>query len=213
MTDVIEQPTTPAAAQTRLDGLVKDAAWGKSLLSGDTAAKGEFDSLTRLASGIGLPDAKNDATEAAVAAFMAAALTGDEHAVNKAVREAGGQNPPSADELVDYSQRAQHVALAKDMIADALTKFDLSAETQAEILSGCKASPEQVSAIARMQAQKLSDPDWTADLMAGKPVALREQFLMSFVLSSEQAQGVGMKAIGNLLGVGMGQNRNLSHAL
>ena len=99
------------------------------------------------------------------------------------------------------------------MIADALTKFDLSPETQNEILTGCKASPDQVAAVARMQAQKLSDPEWTADLMAGKPAALREQFLMSFVLSSEQAQGVGMKAIGNLLGVGKGQDRNLSHAL
>ena len=102
MTDVIEQPSTPAAAQSRLDVLVKDGAWGKSLMAGDTAATAEFHNLTRMASGIGLPEAKNDATEAAVAAFMNAAVTGDQHAVNKAVREAGGENPPTADELVDY---------------------------------------------------------------------------------------------------------------
>jgi hypothetical protein len=213
MTDVTEQPSTPAAAQIRLDGLVKDGDWGKRLMGGDTAATAEFHNLTRMASGIGLPEVKNEATEAAVAAFMNAAVTGDQHAVAKAVREAGGENPPTADELVNYSQRAQHVALAQDMIKDALTKFDLSPETQNEILNGCKASAEQVAAVARLQQQKLSDPEWSADLLAGKPAALREQFLMSFVLSSEQAQGGAMKAISDILGVGKGQNRNLSHAL
>jgi hypothetical protein len=103
--------------------------------------------------------------------------------------------------------------MAQDLISHALTRFELSTETQAEILNGCKATPEQCAAVARIQAQKLNDPDWTDRLMRSDPTALGEQFLMSFVLSSEQAEGLPMRAISNLLGVGKNQSRNLSHAL
>ena len=49
--------------------------------------------------------------------------------------------------------------------------------------------------------------------MASDPVALREQFLMSFVLSSDQAEGIPMKAISDILGIGRHQSRNLSHSV
>jgi hypothetical protein len=44
-------PTTPDGAQARLGALTADKAWGAKLVAGDSAARIEFDSLSRLLSG------------------------------------------------------------------------------------------------------------------------------------------------------------------
>jgi hypothetical protein len=44
-------PSTPEAATTRLAELTGSTEWGQRLMSGETAARAEFDSLTRLVSG------------------------------------------------------------------------------------------------------------------------------------------------------------------
>jgi hypothetical protein len=52
MTEVATTPpTTPEGAQVRLGELTADKAWGAKLVAGDTAARAEFDSLSRLVSG------------------------------------------------------------------------------------------------------------------------------------------------------------------
>lgn len=207
--------STQEGANVRLAALSSDKEWGAKLLANDATALAEFDKLSKTASGYNKSAISEEVVRTAVDAFTKSAAAG-EHPLSqlKAVREAAGnERPPTADEMVAFSERTRHVAMAQDLINDALSRFELSPETQAEILHGCKATPEQCAAVARMQSQKLNDPDWTARLMRSDPTTLRENFLMSFVLSSEQAEGIPMKAISNLLGIGANQDRNLSHAI
>jgi hypothetical protein len=49
MTDEIQAPATPAAAQTRLSELSKDGAWADKVLAQDPVAVGEFQTLTKIA--------------------------------------------------------------------------------------------------------------------------------------------------------------------
>lgn len=207
--------STQEGANVRLAALSSDKLWGAKLLSGDAAALAEFDTLSKTASGYNKPAISDEVARKAIDAFTKSVGAGEGPLSQlRVVREAAGNDrPPTADELVAFSERTRHVAMAQDLINDALTRFELSPETQAEILNGCKATPEQCAAVARMQAQKLNDPDWTDRLMRSDPTALREQFLMSFVLSSEQAEGIPMKAISNLLGIGANQDRDLSKAI
>jgi hypothetical protein len=206
--------STPAGASAHLAALASDKQWGARLLQKEATALAEFEKLSATAAGFYAPSASDVVAKNALDAFAKSAAAGEHPALQlKAIREASDGKPPSPDELVAFSARQQHLALAQDLIADALTKFELSPETQAEILNGCKATPEQCAAAARMQAQKFRDPEWTNRLMNSDPAALREQFLLSFILSSDQAQGIPMKAIANLLGVGIGESRNLKHAI
>jgi hypothetical protein len=206
--------STPAGASAQLANLSSDKEWGAKLLAGDATALADFGKLSKTASGFYVPSASDAVAKNALDAFAKSAAAGEHPVLQlKAMREATDGKPPTPDELIAFSERTRHIAMAQDVIADALTKFELSPETQAEILNGCKATPEQCAAAARMQAQKFRDPEWTSRLMNSDPAALREQFLLSFILSSDQAQGIPMKAIANLLGVGIGESRNLKHAI
>jgi hypothetical protein len=207
--------STQEGANVRLATLSSDKDWGSRLMSGDPTALAEFDKLSKTASGYDKPAISDEVAKKAIDAFTKSAAAGEGPLTQiRVVREAAGNDrPPTAEELIAFSERTRHVQLAQDLINDALTKFELSPETQAEILNGCRATPEQCAAVARMQAQKLNDRDWTDRLMRSEPTALREQFLMSFILSSDQAKGIPMRAISNLLGIGAHQDRNLSRAL
>jgi hypothetical protein len=205
--------STPEGANVRLATLSADPSWGKALLNGDANALAEFDKLSKTASGYGTPAISDAIAKKAIDAFTKSAAAGESpYGQIRAVREAAGNDrPPTADEMVAFLERSQHLAMAQAVIDDALTRFELSPETQAEILNGCRASPEQCAAAARMQSQKFKDPSWTQRLLESDPTALREQFLMSFILASDQARGIPMRAISDLLGIGAGQSRNLSH--
>jgi hypothetical protein len=207
--------STRAGANAQLAALSSDKDWGAKLLSGDAAALAEFDTLSKTASGYNKPAISDEVARKAIDAFTKSVGAGEGPLSQlRVVREAAGNDrPPTADELIAFSDRVRHREMAQDLISHALTRFELSTETQAEILNGCKATPEQCAAVARIQSQKLNDPDWTDRLMRSDPAALREQFLMSFVLSSDQAEGIPMKAIANLLGVGVGQSRDLRKAI
>jgi hypothetical protein len=216
MTEVSAIDTsTPAGASAQLANLSSDKEWGAKLLAGDATALADFDKLSRTASGFYVPPANDAVAAKTLDAFAKSAVAGEPPVLQlKAMREAASDGkPPTPDELVAFSARQQHVALAQDLIADALTKFELNEDIQSEIVNGCKATPEQCAAAARLQNQKLNDPDFAARLLRSDPEALRTQFLLSFILSSDQAQGIPMKAIANLLGVGAGQPRNLSHPI
>ncbi|SRR5258706_5039955 len=204
---IIAATSTPPTAQARLDTLAQDKDWGARFLAGDAAAKTEWDRLTRIASGHVPGEVSGEKAQAALDAFMKAKATGQDPA--RLMREAVGENPPTVDEIVAYSERGQHVQLAKGVIADALSKFELSPGTIDEIMNGCKATPEQCAAAARMQKQKLADPEWGKRLLASDPVAMRENFLMALILSSDQARD----AMRDAFAVGKGQSRNLGHEI
>jgi hypothetical protein len=216
MTEVSAIDTsTPAGASAQLAKLSSEREWSDRLLQKEATALAEFDKLSRTASGFYVPSASDAVAAKTLDAFAKSAASGEPPVLQlRAMREAASDGkPPTTDELIAFSERQQHVALAQDVIADALTKFELSPEIQREILEGCKATPEQCAAAARLQARKLNDPDFTSRLLRSDPEALREQFLLSFILSSDQAQGIPMKAISNILAVGAGQSRNLSHPI
>lgn len=178
--------STPAGAQVRLDSLVADPKWGSRLTSGDPAAKLEFDLLSKKISGYG-EEPRNDAVaQKALDAFMAAAADGkDPIVVEAAIRNAAGDTPPTAEEMIALTDRARHVELANEIIKAAGERFDLSPEIQAEIRNGSSATREQFDAVKKLHRQKTNDPAWGAKLLASDTETMRENFLFSLVLSRE----------------------------
>src|SRR5436853_441019 len=109
--------STPAGANAQLATLSSDKEWGAKLLAGDATARAEFDKLSQTASGYNTKAPEGEAAKTALDAFAKSAALGEHPALQlKAMREASGGNPPTADELVAFSARAQHVALAQDLI-------------------------------------------------------------------------------------------------
>src|SRR5437660_784189 len=136
--------STPAGASAQLANLSSDKDWGAKLLAGDATALADFDKLSKTASGFYVSPATDGAAKNALDAFARSAAADEHPALQvRAMREAADGKPPTTDELVAFSAREQHLAMARDVIADALTKFELSPETQSEILNGCRATPDQ----------------------------------------------------------------------
>jgi hypothetical protein len=177
--------STPAGAQARLASLTGDPAWGARLTSGDQAARLEFDLLTKASIGFGSPSQTTDVTKTALDAFTKAAAAGEHPVLQmKAMREASGGTPPTAEEMIAVSDRAKHAVMAEEVIAAAKEKFELSPAIEAEIRNGSRATPEQYEAVARMRNQRMNDPEWGKRVLANEPLAQREMFLMSLVLSN-----------------------------
>lgn len=179
--------STPAGAQAQLTKLSGDPEWGTRVLTGDVAAKAEFNKLTETASGFTTTAREDAAAKASLAAFNQAALEGrDPVSTALAMSRAAGDAPPTAEELVALSDKANHVRLAEATIADAKTKFEISPAVEREILDGkLQATPDQIQAVKDMRTRRLADLDWGRRLLASDPEAMRENFLFSVVLAFE----------------------------
>src|SRR5437764_6735567 len=110
--------STPAGAQARLATLTGDPAWGARLTSGDPAARLEFDLLSKASIGFNALPQTGDAVKTALDAFTKSAAAGEHPALQlKAMREASGGTPPTAEEMIAVSERAKHATMAEDVIA------------------------------------------------------------------------------------------------
>ncbi|MCW2011784.1 hypothetical protein ABH978_004904 [Bradyrhizobium ottawaense] len=164
MTDAT-MPTTPEAAQAALQTRIADPDWGGKLLANDPATRSDWENLSKIAAG--------DAEAIASA---------------KAAKPAAGDPPKTLEQLAAESDAAARSRQVTSLLDTARERFDISPVIEEQLRSGATVTQTEFDAVSKLRAQRMNDPDWSARLLKGDPIAGRESFLMSIVLSSEIKQ-------------------------
>ncbi|WP_038970251.1 hypothetical protein, partial [Bradyrhizobium genomosp. III] len=99
-----------------------------------------------------------------------------------------GEPPKTFEQLAAESETAARDRQVASLVDTARERFEISAGVEEQLRSGAPVTQAEFDAVSKFRAQRMNDPDWAARLLKGDPIAARESFLMSIVLSSEIQQ-------------------------
>jgi hypothetical protein len=198
--------STPQA-ELRLAELQANEAWATRLMSGDAAARGDFDALAHKIAGLPVsappaPDSHQGRLNSFTSDPSTAArlFAGDADTVRRfrelteaAHNSEGSGGDPLLDVVIgsDTSHTVTAAATAHDISAadklDVIRMFraeGLSDEHIIEAFYGAPAKPADVAKVRALHSRLTNDAEWVAKLMKGGAEQKRELRLMSIILAA-----------------------------